>query len=178
MADLIQVSAITATVVCPGGPRIRLFVGRKDNEQPGPRGLLPSPFDNAEYLISLFGNKTFSSTDLVALVGAHSVSRQGSVDATRLGAPQDDTPAVWDNQFFTDTLSADNETVLILPSDASLSAFSETSAQWKEFAGSNNMSTWDPAYARAYVRMSMLGLGNMNNLTECTQILPPAIALP
>lgn len=29
------------------------------------------------------------------------------------------------------------------------------------------------AYARAYIRMSLLGVNNINSLTECTKALPP-----
>jgi catalase (peroxidase I) len=38
MADLIQVSANVATVVCPLGPRVRTYVGRKDSSTPAPDG--------------------------------------------------------------------------------------------------------------------------------------------
>lgn len=30
-------------------------------------------------------------------------------------------------------------------------------------------------YAREYVRLSLLGVNNINNLTECTKVLPAAI---
>lgn len=36
MADLIQMAANVATVVCPLGPRVRTFVGRKDSSVPAP----------------------------------------------------------------------------------------------------------------------------------------------
>lgn len=38
MADLIQMAATTATVVCPLGPRVRSYVGRKDSSLPAPDG--------------------------------------------------------------------------------------------------------------------------------------------
>ncbi|ETS83069.1 hypothetical protein PFICI_04945 [Pestalotiopsis fici W106-1] len=175
MADLIQVSAITATVACPGGPRIRLFVGRQDSDEANPAGLLPSPFDNADYLISLFENKTFSSTDLVALVGAHSISKQISVDPRRIGASQGITPKVLDTTFFENTLQGDNKTILIIPSDAKLAASKKTAKQWEMFAKSKATVAWNLAYARAYVRMSLLGVNNMNDMMECTKVLPPPI---
>lgn len=30
-------------------------------------------------------------------------------------------------------------------------------------------------YARAYIRLSLLGVDNINNLTECTKVLPRAV---
>jgi len=30
-------------------------------------------------------------------------------------------------------------------------------------------------YAKEYIRLSLLGVNNINQLTECTKVLPPAI---
>ena len=95
MADIIQFGANVATVVCPLGPRIRSFVGRKDNTKAGPTGLLPGEKDSASTLISLFSAKTIDAHDLVALVGAHTTSQQHFVDTSRSGDPQDSSPGVW-----------------------------------------------------------------------------------
>lgn len=144
MADLIQTAATVATVSCPQGPRIRTFVGRTDNSKAGPAGLLPSPLQGAQELIDLFAAKTFSSSDLVALVGAHTVSKQTKVDPSRSGASQDSTPAVWDTKFYSQTLANDNKTILIFPSDKNLATYSKTSGQWKNFAGSSGQAAWGP----------------------------------
>ncbi|KAJ3477140.1 hypothetical protein NLG97_g8915 [Lecanicillium saksenae] len=53
MADLIQMGATVGAVVCPQGPRIRSFVGRKDNPNPAPKGNLPSPFATADSILSI-----------------------------------------------------------------------------------------------------------------------------
>ncbi|KAI1341040.1 peroxidase manganese-dependent 1 [Xylariaceae sp. FL0016] len=172
MADIIQTSAIVATVSCPAGPRIKAYVGRKDNPTAGPTGKLPSPFQDAQSLIDLFAAKTFSASDLVALVGAHSSSKQFFVDPARAGAPQDSTPGTWDTKFYGETLKGDNKTILIFPSDKNLATYSATKAQWNVFAGAAGPATWGPAYASAYFRMSMLGLDNINNLTEISRLIP------
>ncbi|OTA95550.1 putative class II peroxidase [Hypoxylon sp. CO27-5] len=172
MADLIQTAAMTATVCCPGGPRIRLFVGRKDDSRAGPKGLLPDQSQDAPALINLFAAKTFTSNDLVALVGAHTAATQKFVDPSRSGASQDTTPSVWDTTFYSETIAGDNKTILIFHSDKSISGYSATKDQFKTFAGSNGKSLWSPAYAQAYFRMSLLGVNNLNNLTEITQVLP------
>lgn len=88
MADLIQMGSTTATVVCPLGPRVRSFVGRKDSTVAAPDGLLPSPFESADILINRFQNMTIGPHGLTALIGAHTTSQQRFVDPTRAGDPQ------------------------------------------------------------------------------------------
>lgn len=34
------------------------------------------------------------------------------------------------------------------------------------------MLTFDEDYAREYIRLSLLGVNNINNLTECSHVLP------
>ncbi|KAI1320891.1 peroxidase [Xylariaceae sp. FL0255] len=172
MADLIQLGAILGISACPGGPRIRAFTGRIDNPTEALPNLLPSPFASAQSLIDLFAAKTFTASDLVALVGAHTASRQFFVDPTRAGAPQDSDPTIWDTSFYRQTLAGDNTSILIFPSDKALSAYSSTRGSWAVFSGSAGQSAWAPAFSQAYFRMSMLGVLNMNNLTEITQVLP------
>ncbi|KAI5923494.1 peroxidase [Camillea tinctor] len=174
MADIIQTGAIVATVSCPGGPRIRAFVGRKDDSRAGPEGKLPLPFQDAQYLINLFQAKTFSASDLVALVGAHTASKQFFVDPARAGAPQDSTPSVWDTRFYAETLSSTNDSsIFTFQSDKNLATYPSTRGQWAAFADpQGGQGQWGPAFAQAYFRMSMLGLNNMQNLTEITRVIP------
>ncbi|KAI0201660.1 peroxidase [Astrocystis sublimbata] len=172
MADIIQLGAIVGTVSCPGGPRIRAFVGRKDNPRAAPPGKLPLPFMDAPELINLFIQKTFTASDLVALVGAHTSARQRFVDPSRANAPLDPDPQIWDASFYSATLTGNNQTFLILHSDKSLATNPATRGQWNTFAGSNGQAQWSPQYAQAYFRMSMLGVNNLNHLTEITKIIP------
>ncbi|KAK2598631.1 hypothetical protein N8I77_012027 [Diaporthe amygdali] len=173
MADLIQMASTTATVVCPLGPRVRSFVGRKDSSVPAPDGLLPSAFASADDLISLFRNKTIEPHGLTALLGAHTTSQQRFVDIERAGDPQDSTPGVWDVLFYKQTL--DNHApkrVFKFQSDINLSKDPRTASEFKEFAGPDGQKDWNEDYAREYVRLSLLGVFNINNLTECTKVLP------
>ncbi|KAI1361669.1 peroxidase [Xylaria arbuscula] len=172
MADIIQLGAKVATVACPGGPRIRAFAGRKDNARAAPTGKLPLPSQDAPFLIDLFAKKTFTASDLVALVGAHTAAKQRFVDPARAGAALDSTPQTWDTRFYGETLTGDNSTVFILHSDKALSGYAATKAQWKLFAGSAGAAAWSPAYAQAYFRMSLLGVNNLNKLTEITKVIP------
>ena len=174
MADLIQMGANVATVVCPLGPRIRSFVGRKDNTKAGPTGLLPGHLDSADTLIALFAAKTIDAHDLVALVGAHTTSQQHFINTARDGDPQDSTPGVWDVKFFPETTGNAAPRVLKFQSDINLSKDPRSAGEWQEFSSpSNGQDHWNEDYAKAYTRLSLLGVNNINDLKECTKVLPP-----
>ncbi|GKT44368.1 versatile peroxidase VPL2 [Colletotrichum spaethianum] len=170
MADLIQFAATTATVACPGGPRIKTFIGRKDSSVAAPDGLLPDPRDNADKLIELFGNKTITAPGLAALVGAHTTSRQRFFEPSRANAPQDTTPAVWDVLFYQQTLAAGDNEIVTFPSDLALSKDPRSAPAFRTFA--QQAPVWGAAYAREYLRLSLLGVFNINDLTDCTKVLP------
>ena len=138
MADIIQFGANVATVVCPLGPRIRTFVGRKDNSKAGPTGLLPGEKDSADVLLKLFAAKTIDAHDLVALVGAHTTSQQHFVNTGRDGDPQDSTPGVWDMAFYPQTTNTSPVRVLKFQSDINLSKDSRTKEEWAEFSDRNS----------------------------------------
>jgi hypothetical protein len=135
MADLIQFGANVATVVCPLGPRIRTFVGRKDNAKAGPTGLLPGVNDSADKNIKLFEAKTIDPHDLVALLGAHTTSQQHFVNTGRDGDPQDSTPGIWDVEFYGETIGNSPPRVLKFPSDVKISQDSRAKSEWQAFVG-------------------------------------------
>jgi hypothetical protein len=191
MADLIQMGATVATVACPLGPRIRSFVGRKDSPMQATDGLLPDVNAPADSLIQLFEDKTIKPHGLAALVGAHTTSQQRFFQPQRALDPQDSSPGVWDVLFYGQTLDPNPpKRVLKFPSDIVLSTHPRIASEWKDFAASqdhwNDVSfqkifinfhplTQLQDFAKEYVRLSMLGVFNINNLTECTKVLPPAI---
>ena len=143
MADLIQVGANIATVVCPLGARIRTFVGRKDNAKAGPTALLPAETDSADKLIKLFAAKTIDAHDLVALVGAHTTSQQHFVNTARDGDPQDTTPGIWDVAFYPQTTGTPPPRVIKFNSDINLSKDSRTKPEWQEFTGTTGQDHWN-----------------------------------
>jgi len=173
MADLIQMSATVAAVTCPLGPRVRSFVGRKDSNIPNP-ALLPDANADADSLIQLFADKTIKANGLAALLGAHTTSQQRDFNVARAGDPQDSTPGVWDILFYIQSLglSALPKRVYMLPSDLVLAKHPKLTDEWKEFA--LNQTYWDEEYAVEYIRLSLLGVNNINSLTECTKVLPAA----
>ncbi|TQN66069.1 Ligninase LG5 [Colletotrichum shisoi] len=172
MADLIQFSANVATVACPLGPRVRTFVGRKDSSAPCPDNLLPPVTGSADFLIQLFENKTIKAHGLTALIGAHTTSQQRFVDPSRAGDPQDSSPGVWDVRFYKETLGSAPARVFKFASDVVLSRDPRISSEFQAFAGPGGQSHWNEDYAREYIRLSLLGVNNINDLTECTKALP------
>ncbi|CZT46088.1 uncharacterized protein RSE6_06469 [Rhynchosporium secalis] len=173
MGDLIQMGANVATVVCPLGPRVRTFIGRTDSSKPNADNLLPNVFASADSLIELFENKTIMPHGLAALVGAHTTSQQHFVDPKRALDPQDSTPGVWDVKFYGETMGSAPKRVFRFPSDVVLSAHPRIKDEWAEFAGAGGQEHWDEDYAQEYVRLSLLGVNNINQMTECTRVLPP-----
>ncbi|KAJ4397761.1 hypothetical protein N0V93_001997 [Gnomoniopsis smithogilvyi] len=176
MADLIQLSSNVAGVVCPLGPRTRTFVGRVDNSSASPEGLLPSASSDAATLVELFKNKTIGPHGLVALVGAHTTSVQYHTEVERAGAPQDSTPGVWDVLFYSQTLETPVDGVFSFASDLALSQSTGTADEWTSFAyEADAQEDWNEDYAREYIRLSLLSVYNINDLTECTKVLPPEL---
>ncbi|KAL2171265.1 hypothetical protein VTG60DRAFT_3371 [Thermothelomyces hinnuleus] len=172
MADLIQMGAAVAAASCPLGPRAHAFVGRNDSATPAPPDRLPSA-DNSDAaaLAALFADKTLSLGELVALVGAHTASVQRFFDPLAAGSPQDSTPGVWDTLYYNQTASSDPpQGVFRFPSDLALSQYAPARELWQTFA--NGQAVWNDHYAAAYVRLSVLGVEHINDLTECTGVLP------
>jgi manganese peroxidase len=141
MADLIQAASKVGTLACPGGPRIRMFVGRTDSTDPAPEGLLPSPFVTADDAIEMFGKKTVSPGGLIALLGAHTASINHAPFVGPLG-PQDLTPGKWDTTYFTETLKTNaSEGVTRFISDTNLAQSEVTKGSFEFFEG--NKGAWD-----------------------------------
>lgn len=135
MADLIQMASTVATVVCPLGPRIRSFVGRNDSSTPAPDGRLPAATDDVLPLLDLFLDKTIDRGDLITLLGAHTIGQQRFEDLARAGDPHDNTPGVWDNTFYRDTV--DNNTpkrVMKFHSDLQVANYNESRDIWGLFS--------------------------------------------
>lgn len=132
-ADLIQMASTVATVTCPLGPRVRSFVGRRDNATPAPPGLIPNVHSDADTLIALFRDKTIGPRGLAALLGAHTTSQQFFVDPARAGDPQDSTPGVWDTLYYWQTVGPAPPRVFRFPSDVKLAVDPRISGDWRVF---------------------------------------------
>lgn len=119
------------------------------SDPPAPEGLIPNVTSNATVLLALFANKGISSAQLAALVGAHSTSRQFSTSPlARLGEPQDDTPGIWDVDFYADTANPP-EGVFVFQSDIALMNDPTSGPTFKGFVGKQG--AWDGAFKAALV---------------------------
>ncbi|KAJ5952443.1 heme peroxidase [Penicillium vulpinum] len=177
-ADLVQFMHNVATVTCPLGPRLLTLVGRRDRREANPTGLIPNNnATDATFLIELFQNKTFTARDLGALLGAHTVARQSFVDRSRAGQPLDSTPGVWDMNFYLEMAMPEPPSgVFRLASDEALSLADGTSSRFTAFTDTTfGQTVWNTDYSVAYVRLSLLGVNNINRLTDCTKVLPNSV---
>jgi manganese peroxidase len=134
-----------AIKTCPMGPTVQTFVGRKDSRKANPEGLIPNPRAPGESLVQLFQDKGISPTELTALIGAHTTSKQFVFDPAKAGTPLDSTVGVWDVKFYQQVLKKDAP--FILPSDMQLSQTKQTGAAFKAFAKSQGewSATFSPA---------------------------------
>lgn len=146
VADIIQFAASVAIVTCPGGPQIKTFVGRKDSTNPAKGSLLPDVFAGADDLYALFQRKGFTASELAALLGAHSTSKQFHIPGAPVGAAQDSTPGKWDVQYYSDTLSPQSN-VYVFPSDAKLAVHPTVGKEFKGFVGGQGK--WTSAFGAA-----------------------------
>jgi len=166
-----NLSPDSAICLCPGGPRVKTFIGRKDSTVSAPPGGIPSPFDSAPNLLNLFAKKGFSAEDLAALLGAHSTSTQKFVDPSQANKSQDSTyvprisawialhadehgnrPGQWDVNYYKETYSfattgKKDDKVFVLPSDSKLATFDDVGKKFQGFIG--NQGKWTSSFANA-----------------------------
>ncbi|GFP87809.1 putative l-ascorbate peroxidase 6 [Phtheirospermum japonicum] len=112
--DLIAVAGAEAVLVC-GGPKIPVRLGRVDATVPDPDGKLPEESLNAAAMKQFFQKKGFSTQELVALSGAHTLGSKGFGN-----------PVVFDNSYYKILLekpwssSGGMSSMIGLPSDRAL----------------------------------------------------------
>ncbi|KAG8158025.1 hypothetical protein KVR01_012297 [Diaporthe batatas] len=163
---MIQVAGAVAIAACPPGPNIQIKVGRADVDTANAAGQIPSPASNASVIIAQFAAKGFDSGELVALVGSHSAGKNLT------GTQFDTTPGNLDSTtFYTEVL--DDEQPATLFSDQSLATDEATSADWKEYAGSQD--AWNTDFSAAMEKMAVLGVDE-STLIDCTNLVFSAIS--
>ncbi|KAF2681444.1 class II peroxidase [Lentithecium fluviatile CBS 122367] len=173
VADAIVFTGTHAIVTCPGGPRVKTYVGRTDSSTAAPNGLLPDVNAPAAELSQLFRDKGFDDVDLAALLGAHSTSNQFNFNtsADKVGLPQDSTPGVWDVKYYSETLKPPKG-VVVFPSDTKLANYQGVGKEFKGFVG--NAGKWNGKFADAMGKMALFGSSGTSGLTDCTDSLPKA----
>nr|XP_043610674.1 cationic peroxidase 1-like [Erigeron canadensis] len=178
-ADLLAAAA-RDSVVALRGPSWNVVFGRRDSTTASlstANSNLPSPTESLSNLISTFSNLGFTTNEMVALSGAHTIGQSrctvfrnrlynenniNSTFATSLRAncpssggdnnlsPLDSTPTTFDNRYFNDLISQRG----LLHSDQELFNGGSTDAQVRTYA--SNAATFSRDFASAMVKMSNL----------------------
>ncbi|XP_054792223.1 putative L-ascorbate peroxidase 6 isoform X3 [Prosopis cineraria] len=149
-ADMIAVAGAEAVAVC-GGPKIQVSVGRLDSLEPDPEGKLPEESLDAFGLKKCFLRKGFSTQELVALSGAHTLGSKGF-----------GSPTSFDNSYYKVLLekpwvsSGGMSSMTGLPSDHALVEDDECLRWIKKYALNENMFFED--FKNAYVKLVNSGV--------------------
>lgn len=179
-----------AVISCPGGPSTKTYIGRTDAAGPAPDGQLPQANVGGDDALSHFQAKGFTAQDLGALIGAHTAAKQFNTDPSKVGAPEDSTPGIWDILYFVQSkphpshftehlLTISLALLRIAPftfqSDINLSKQNEVGPWMKRF--SVDKISWDRSFSAAMAKMELLGTQGAGSLTDCTSALPRSFAL-
>ncbi|EHA47003.1 hypothetical protein MGG_10877 [Pyricularia oryzae 70-15] len=159
-ADLIQAAGVVAITSC-AGPRTYFYVGRKDSSVPSPEGQLPNSESTAQQQIDACKAKGFTTTDLVAMVGAHSAG------VSQQGLSFDSTPEKLDSTvFYPETASEKGPTSL--QSDYALSNDTQTKTAWKNMGRSNAL--WRAQFVTTMRKVTLMG-NTVKSLTDCSYLI-------
>ncbi|XAR70973.1 L-ascorbate peroxidase [Bertholletia excelsa] len=144
-ADIIALAGAEAVSLC-GGPSIPLRLGRIDSMVADAEGKLPQESLDAFGLKRCFQRKGFSTRELVALSGAHTLGSKGFGN-----------PTVFDNSYFKILLekpwlsSAGMSSMIGLPSDRALVEDDECSRWISKYADNQNLFFED--FKNAYIKL-------------------------
>ncbi|CAH8360718.1 unnamed protein product [Eruca vesicaria subsp. sativa] len=145
-ADMIAVAGSEAVSMC-GGPTIPVVIGRLDSMKPDPEDKLPPESLNASGLKQCFQRKGFSTQELVALSGAHTIGSKGFGD-----------PFTFDNAYYKILLqkpwsstTSKMTSMVGLPSDHALVDDDECLRWVKEYAEDQDKFFRD--FTNAYIKL-------------------------
>ncbi|KAI0344623.1 lignin peroxidase [Trametopsis cervina] len=182
--DFVQFAGAVGASNCLGGPRLQFLAGRSNHSQPSPDGLVPEPFDSTDKILARLADIGFSSTEVVDLLSAHSVSAQYEVDTDVAGSPFDSTPDTFDPQFFVETLlkgvaftgNGEGGEVLSpipgefrLQSDWAIARDSRTACEWQALVSNHNLMV--SRFEAAMAKLAIVGQ-NPFFLTDCSDVIP------
>ncbi|KAM7459496.1 hypothetical protein LguiA_036490 [Lonicera macranthoides] len=144
-ADMIAVAGAEAVSVC-GGPKIPVRLGRIDSMEPDPEGKLPAESLDAISLKQCFQRKGFTTQELVALSGAHTLGSKGFGN-----------PTAFDNYYFKILVdkpwlsSAGMTSMIGLPTDRALVEDDECLRWITKYANDENLFFED--FKNAYIKL-------------------------
>ncbi|KAF8999652.1 NPOD, class II peroxidase [Cyathus striatus] len=190
--DFLYLAAAVGVATCPGAPRLQFFAGRPKAVAPvSPNSGVPKPTDTVTSILARFADVGFAPNEVVSLLAAHSIAANYLTDKPVAGAPLDSTPALFDTQFFIETLlqgtlfpgNGSNIGEVMSPmrgevrlqSDLNLAHDARTACPWQAMAG--NQVLMQTGFKSAFAKLSMLGQ-NEAELIDCSSIIPVPAALP
>jgi L-ascorbate peroxidase len=151
-ADLVVLAAAYAVKIT-NGPDIfsSVRVGRRDVKGPDPAGRMPEETLSAAGQIEVFAAMGFSTTEMLALLGSHTIGGKG------FGGPLE-----FDNVYYQSLLQRPWEkkddkmaSMIGLASDRVLPDFEETRMVIERFAG--DQAAFFKEFDRAFIKLSELG---------------------
>ncbi|TFK27219.1 hypothetical protein FA15DRAFT_217622 [Coprinopsis marcescibilis] len=185
--DILNFANAVGLTNCPGAPRLEFLAGKSNSSQPSPPGLIPGPGNTADAILNRMGDAGFSHDETVDLLSAHTIAAQEALNlnAAATRAPFDSTPAVFDSQFFIETLLRGTvfttggpgfaEVLSPLPgefrmqSDFALARDPRTSCRWQSML--TNSALVASRFRAAVAKLSVLGF-NRNTLIDCSDVIP------
>lgn len=144
-ADIIAVAGAEAVSIC-GGPEIPVRLGRVDSLTPDPEGRMPEESLDAPRLKESFQGKGFSTQELIALTGAHTIGSKGF-----------GSPTVFDNSYYKILLekpwmsSGGMSSMIGLPSDRALVEDEECLRWITKYANDQDLFFKD--FKNAYIKL-------------------------
>ncbi|KAJ3822198.1 manganese peroxidase [Lentinula raphanica] len=193
--DFIQLAGAVAVSNCPGAPQLEFLFGRPAPVAASPDLLIPEPFDTVDSILARFADAGFNASEVVALLGSHTVAAADTIDTTIPGTPFDSTPGLFDTQVFIEVqmrgilfpgtggnqgevespvrgeirLQSDSEVVTHEPQD------SRTACEWQALA--NNQAHLQTAFRAAMQKMAIIGHAR-DSLVDCSDVIPVPKPLP
>ncbi|KAJ7635374.1 manganese peroxidase 1 [Roridomyces roridus] len=187
VADFIQFAATVSLTKCPGVAQPPFLFGRVDATAPAPEGTVPEPFQSAADILARMADAGLTPADTVALLASHSIAGADDVDPDASGVPFDSTPALFDTQFFLETLlngtipgpnqgqvSSPIQGELRLQSDFVLAHDDATACIWQGLV--NNQQAMAQAFQQSFLKMGILGQ-DASKLVDCSDVIPAPPAL-
>ncbi|KIK68886.1 hypothetical protein GYMLUDRAFT_623402 [Collybiopsis luxurians FD-317 M1] len=189
--DFIQLAGAVGVSNCPGAPRLEYLFGRPPPVAASPDLLIPEPFDTVDSILARFADAGFNSSEVVALLGSHTVAAADVVDPTIPGTPFDSTPNLFDTQIFIEVqlrgtlfpgtggnqgeVESPVAGEIRLQSDSELARDSRTACDWQSFA--NNQAHLQTAFRAAMAKLAVLGQ-DTSSLVDCSDVIPIPEPLP
>ncbi|EMD39914.1 GP generic peroxidase [Gelatoporia subvermispora B] len=183
--DIIQFAGAVATSNCPGAPRLPFHAGRPNAIAPSPPDLVPSPSDSVEMILARMSDAGLTTEDTIALLAAHSVGKQRTLDLNITGMPFDTTPDAFDTQFYLDTslrgtvmpgpgrsdfeVKSPSKDEFRIASDAAFARHPLTACVWQSFVV--NQSRLQGSFSQAMIKLANAG---HSNLIDCSIAIPPS----